>query len=61
MENSDNFIDFLDSKEFGIWKYGNIEIRPRYMSLKYLQNSFKEIYNQFYLVIRMAKVIESIQ
>ena len=61
MQNFDNFIEFLDSKEFGIWKYGNMEIRPGYMSLKHLQNSFEEICNQFYLVIRMTKVIESIQ
>ena len=38
-----------------------MEICPSYISLKYLQNSFKGIYNQFYLVIQMAKIIESIQ
>ena len=35
-----------------------MEIFRSYMSLKYLQNSFKAIYDQFYLVIRMAKIIE---
>ena len=37
-----------------------MENYPSYMSLKYLQNSFKAIYIQFYLVTRMEKVIELI-
>ena len=38
-----------------------MEISPSYMFLKYLQYSFRAIYNQFYPVIRMAKIIELIQ
>ena len=57
-----HFIDFSDGKKYWINWFNNfgtfgllMEFCPSYMSLKYLQNSFKGIYNHFYLVIRMAK------
>ena len=55
----DHFTDFSDGKKYWINWFNNfgtfgllMEICPSYISL---QNSFKGIYNQFYLVIRMAK------